>query len=583
MSIETTSQKITLQNLLFRYLPILNWLPHYNHAWLTADLIAGFTIWGMLVPENIAYAGLAGLSAQAGLYTLLVALPLYAIFGTSKQVVVYATSASAALLASTIVALNPTTASMYYTFAEVLVLLVGVVFLLAGLFKLGFITNFLSRPLMDGFIFGLAIYIAAKQLYNLFGISKSSGNTFQQLWHVITNLGNTNLPTLAVGLSALALLFGLPKVSRRIPGPLVVLVLGILVSSILNLSAYGVKIVGPIPSGLPSVGLPQIPWGDMGALLSGAVGISLVVFSEALPAVDAYATKYSYEVDANQELLAMGVANLGSGLVGGLAAGGAVSGSAVNDAAGAKTQVSLLTAAVLTLITVIILTPLFTNLPEAVLAALIIHAVTRLMRVKQMERYFHLQPAEFWLGIVTLLSVLVIDVLPGLVIGVVCSLAVLIYRSSRPYCSVLGQVPRVPGVYSDMQEHPENTPIPGLLIFQLGMTLYFANAKLMRDRIRDLVKASQPPPRAVILNMVNNYNLDITSAEMLETLVDELHKKGIEVVMTEVHEPFKIMARKSGLMEKLGEDHIFPSVDAAVQKFLRDGKIGKYEKILEHQ
>ncbi len=583
MSIETTSQKITLQNLLFRYLPILNWLPHYNHAWLTADLIAGFTIWGMLVPENIAYAGLAGLSAQAGLYTLLVALPLYAIFGTSKQVVVYATSASAALLASTIVALNPTTASMYYTFAEVLVLLVGVVFLLAGLFKLGFITNFLSRPLMDGFIFGLAIYIAAKQLYNLFGISKSSGNTFQQLWHVITNLGNTNLPTLAVGLSALALLFGLPKVSRRIPGPLVVLVLGILVSSILNLSAYGVKIVGPIPSGLPSVGLPQIPWGDMGALLSGAVGISLVVFSEALPAVDAYATKYSYEVDANQELLAMGVANLGSGLVGGLAAGGAVSGSAVNDAAGAKTQVSLLTAAVLTLITVIILTPLFTNLPEAVLAALIIHAVTRLMRVKQMERYFHLQPAEFWLGIVTLLSVLVIDVLPGLVIGVVCSLAVLIYRSSRPYCSVLGQVPRVPGAYSDMQEHPENTPIPGLLIFQLGMTLYFANAKLMRDRIRDLVKASQPPPRAVILNMVNNYNLDITSAEMLETLVDELHKKGIEVVMTEVHEPFKIMARKSGLMEKLGEDHIFPSVDAAVQKFLRDGKIGKYEKILEHQ
>ena len=583
MSIETTSQKITLQNLLFRYLPILNWLPHYNHAWLTADLIAGFTIWGMLVPENIAYAGLAGLSAQAGLYTLLVALPLYAIFGTSKQVVVYATSASAALLASTIVALNPTTASMYYTFAEVLVLLVGVVFLLAGLFKLGFITNFLSRPLMDGFIFGLAIYIAAKQLYNLFGISKGSGNTFQQLWHVITNLGNTNLPTLAVGLSALALLFGLPKVSRRIPGPLVVLVLGILVSSILNLSAYGVKIVGPIPSGLPSVGLPQIPWGDMGALLSGAVGISLVVFSEALPAVDAYATKYSYEVDANQELLAMGVANLGSGLVGGLAAGGAVSGSAVNDAAGAKTQVSLLTAAVLTLITVIILTPLFTNLPEAVLAALIIHAVTRLMRVKQMERYFHLQPAEFWLGIVTPLSVLVIDVLPGLVIGVVCSLAVLIYRSSRPYCSVLGQVPRVPGAYSDMQEHPENTPIPGLLIFQLGMTLYFANAKLMRDRIRDLVKASQPPPHAVILNMVNNYNLAITSAEMLETLVDEMHKKGMEVVMTDVHEPFIIMARKSGLMEKLGEDHIFPSVDAAVQKFLRDGKIGKYEKILEQQ
>lgn len=263
MSIETASQKpsqkMTRQNLVFRYLPILDWLSHYKLAWLTADLIAGFTIWGMLVPENIAYAGLAGLAAQAGLYTLLVSLPLYAIFGISKQVVVYATSASAAVLASTIAALNPSTSSMYYSLAETLILLVGVIFLLAGLFKLGFITNFLSRPLMDGFIFGLAIFIVAKQLYKLFGISKGSGNTFQQLWHVITNLGNTNLPTLLVGLGALVLLFGLPRISRRIPGPLIVLVLGILVSTMWNLSAHGVKVVGTIPAGCPPSVCPRYP------------------------------------------------------------------------------------------------------------------------------------------------------------------------------------------------------------------------------------------------------------------------------------------------------------------------------------
>ncbi len=582
MSIETTSQKpsqkITRQHLLFRYLPILDWLSHYKLAWLTADLIAGFTIWGMLVPENIAYAGLAGLAAQAGLYTLLVSLPLYAIFGTSKQVVVYATSASAAVLASTIAALNPSTTNMYYSLAEALVLLVGVVFLLAGLFKLGFITNFLSRPLMDGFIFGLAIYIVAKQLYKLFGISKGSGNTFQQLWHVLTNLGNTNLPTLMVGLGALVLLFGLPRISRRIPGPLLVLVLGILVSTVWNLSAHGVKVVGTIPAGLPSVNLPQIPLSDLGALLSGAVGLALVIFSEALPAVDVYATKYGYETDPNQELLAMGVVNLGSAFVGGLAAGGAVSGSAVNDSAGAKTPVSLLTAFVLVLITVIALTPLFTNLPEAVLAALIIHAVTRLMRVKRMVRFYHLRRAEFWLALVTLLSVLAIDVLPGLIIGVVCSLAVVIYRSSRPYSSILGQVPEAPGVYSDMQEHPENKTIPGLLIFQLSMTLYFANARLMRDRLRALLKESQPRPHTVLIDMVNNYNLDITSAEMLENLVDEFHKGGIEVALAEVREPVKHMARHSGLMEKIGENHIYPSVDAAVQSFARDGKIGAFER-----
>jgi SulP family sulfate permease len=550
---------------------------------LSADLIAGFTIWGMLVPENIAYAGLAGLAAQAGLYTLLVSLPLYAIFGTSKQVVVYATSASAAVLASTIAALNPPTASMYYALAEALILLVGVVFLLAGLFKLGFITNFLSRPLMDGFIFGLAIFIVAKQLYKLFGISKGSGNTFQQLWHVITNLGNTNLPTFAVGLGALVLLFGLPRLSRRIPAPLVVLVLGILVSTVWNLAAHGVKIVGAIPAGLPSVSLPQFPLSDLGALLSGAVGVALVIFSEALPAADVYATKYGYEIDPNQELLAMGVVNLGSAFVGGLAAGGAVSGSAVNDGAGAKTPVSLLTAAVLVLITVILLTPLFTNLPEAVLAALIIHAVTRLMRVKRMVYFYHLKRAEFWLAMVTLLSVLAIDVLPGLIIGVVCSLVVVIYRSSRPYSSVLGQVPEAPGVYGDIQEYPENKTIPGLLIFQLSMTLYFANARLMRDRLRALVKESQPHPHTVLLDMVNNYNLDITSTEMLETLVEEFRKDGIEVALAEVHEPVKRMARHSGLMEKIGENHIFPSVDAAVQQFVRDGKIGEYEMNSEQQ
>ena len=193
-----------------------------------------------------------------------------------------------------------------------------------------------------------------------------------------------------------------------------------------------------------------------------------------------------------------------------------------------------------------------------------------------MVRFYHLRRAEFWLAMVTLLSVLAIDVLPGLIIGVVCSLAVVIYRSSRPYSSVLGQEPETPGVYSDIQEHPENETIPGLLIFQLSMTLYFANARLMRDRLRALVKESHP--HTVLIDMVNNFNLDITSAEMLENLVDEFHKGGIEVALAGVREPVKHMARHSGLIEKIGENHIYPSVDAAVQSFARDGKIGAFER-----
>ena len=200
-----------------------------------------------------------------------------------------------------------------------------------------------------------------------------------------------------------------------------------------------------------------------------------------------------------------------------------------------------------------------------------------------MVYFYQLKRAEFWLAMVTLLSVLAIDVLPGLIIGVVCSLAVVIYRSSRPYSSVLGQVPEAPGVYGDIQEHPENKTIPGLLIFQLSMTLYFANARLMRDRLRALVKASQPRPHTVLLDMVNNYNLDITGAEMLETLVEEFRKDGIEVALAEVHEPVKQMARHSGLMKKISENHIYPSVDAAVQQFVRDGEMGEYEINSEQQ
>jgi high affinity sulfate transporter 1 len=560
--------------MLFRYFPILAWLPRYQPAWLTIDLLAGFTIWGMLIPESIAYSGLAGLPAQAGLYTLLASLPLYALFGTSKQLVVYPTSASAVVLASVITEHNPATASTYYALAEAQILLVGVVLLLAGLFKMGFITHFFSRPLMVGFIFGLAIFIAAGQLYKLFGLPKGSGNTFQQLWHVLTNLNHTNLLTLTVGLGAMVLLFGLPQLSRRIPAGLTVLVVGVLVSTTWHLSAHGVQVVGPLPTGLPAVAWPQIPWSDLGAFLAGAGGIALVLFSEALPAADTFAIKHQYEIDPNQELVAMGLANLGSATMGGMAAGGAVSGTAVNDGAGARTPVSLLTAAGLTLVTVLLLTPLFTNLPETILAALIIHAVSRLMRAKLLVRYFHLQRPEFWLGVVTLLCVLVFGVLTGLIIGVLISLVMIIYRSSHPYSCILGQVPGLLGAYSGLREHPENKAIPGVLIFQLGTRLYFANAKLLRDRLRALIKASVPRPQLVLIDLAYSYTLDITSAEMLENLIEELRNEGIETALAVTHEPFKQMARRCGLMEKLGEDHLFPSVDAAVQMFVRDGKIG---------
>jgi MFS superfamily sulfate permease-like transporter len=370
-----------------------------------------------------------------------------------------------------------------------------------------------------------------------------------------------------VGAGALLLLFVLHRFAHRVPAGLAVLIAGIIVSASLGLSLAGVKTVGVIPAGLPSFGLPQVRLGDLWVLLPGALGMVLVIFSEGLGASEVFAERHKYEVRPDQELIAYGVANISSGLMGGLAAGGSLSQSSVNDSAGARTSISLLLAAVLGLVTVIALTPLFTDLPEAVLAALIIYAVVRLMKVRQMEGFYRLQKVEFWLGMLALIGVLILDVLPGLAMAVLFSLVYVIYKSSRPHVSVLGRVPGSPGAYTDIQRHPEDRPVEGLIIFRLNAPLYFANASLIHSRLRELINNSRPPPAAVILDMSASDNIDITSLEILEKLVLELKKASIKVMVAEVHQPVRDMALRSGLADEFNRSQVFPTVDAAVQDF----------------
>ena len=506
---------------LHRYLPILTWLPAYDRGLLRFDVIAGATVWGLLVPEMIAYSGLAGLPPQAGLYTLLATLAAYAIFGTSRHVVVAGTSAAAVLLASTVgdLAVNP---DDYLANAAALVLFVGGLFLLAGVCRLGFIAQFLSRPVVDGFVFGLAIFVTVKQLPKLFGIPGGEGDTIRQFVHVITHLDETSGATLAVGAGALVLLFGMERFAPKVPGGLVALVLGIVVSGVLDLSSHGVAIVGKVPSGLPSVGVPSVPSENIPTLIAAAGGMLLVIFSESLGAAQTFAVKHGYEIDPNQELIALGAANTGSGFLGGLAAGGSLSQSAVNEGAGARSEASSLVAAVLIVVTVLLLMPLFKNLPDAVLAALIIHAVSHLWKIKAFKRYKAERPIEFWLGLATLLGVITIDVLPGLVIGVVAMLLLVVYQASRPHLGVLARKPGVYGAYGDIERHPDYERIPGLLVVRLESPLVYANASLVVSSIKKLVGASDPLPRAVILDAGANNDLDITAAEALQQLVASL-------------------------------------------------------------
>jgi sulfate permease, SulP family len=548
-----------------RFVPILQWLPKYDRGWLRFDAIAGATVWGLLVPESIAYAGLAGLPPQAGLYTLLVTLAAYAIFGTSRHVVAAATSAAAVLLASSVGGLAGTDASRYMSDAAGLVIFCGGLFLIAGVLRLGFVAQFLSRPVMEGFVFGLAIFVTVSQLPKLFGIEKGSGDTIKQFIHLIGHLGDTSGATLAVGAGALVLLFAVERLAPKIPGGLVALVLGILVSSVFSLSQHGVNIVGHVPSGLPTPGVPSLHSADVLPLITAAAGLLLVIFSESLGAADNFATKYGYEIDPNQELIALGVANAGSGLVGGLAGGGSLSQSAVNEGAGARSEASPLIAAVLILITVLVLTPLFKNLPEAVLAALIIHAVSHLWKVAELRRYYSLQRLEFWLALATLLGVITIDVLPGLVIGVASMLLLVIYHASRPQIGSLGRVPGDPGAYGDIGRHPDYKAVPGVLVLRLETPLFYANATPVRDRIKMLVGEADPPPTALVIDMGGNERLDITSAEVFTELVQTLHSGGVDVALAEVRQPVIRMAQRSGLLKRLGDDRIFHTIDEAVR------------------
>jgi len=556
-----------------RFIPILSWLPRYDRSWLNLDILAGLTLWGLVVPEAMAYAGIAGLPPQAGLYTLVASLLIYALLGTARHLSVGPTSATSALLASSVAAALVATAAAtasdpqtYYTYASAFVLVTGLVFLAAGLARLGFITQFLSKPVMDGFVLGLAVFVSVGQLNKLFGVPKPEGNTVEKLLGIVKELPQANWVTFVMGASALALLFLLPRLSKKLPAGLVVLFGFIALSAVLNLSGnYGVEVVGTLPQGLPSLVVPKLPVTTYLAMVLPAMGVLLVAFSEALGVAHEFAEKHGYEVDADQELNAHAVTNLISGLLGGQLAAGGMSASAVKEGAGAHSQMANLVAWAVTIITLLFLTPLFAPLPEAVLAALIIHALWHIIASRKLYKLRQASRVEFWFGVLAFAGVLLIDVFEGMIIGLLASLVFVVYKSSRPHVSSLGRVPGVPGAYSDLIRHPDGAPVPGVLIARIDGQLYYANALTVRDRVKAMIAEMGSPPRAVIFDAVAQDQIDVTSLDVLKGLVKELQGSGIDVYFADVHAPVLESCRQTGLLESIGEDHVFPTVDLAVR------------------
>ena len=443
--------------------------------------------------------------------------------------------------------------------------MVGLVFLAARLARLGFITQFLSKPVLDGFITGLAVYVMVGQLNKLFGVPKPAGNTVQKFFGILRELPEANWVTFAVGMTALAVLILLPLWNKKIPAGLIVLFGSILVSSALQLHAtYGVHIVGDLPQGLPSFSRPAVPLHALLLMLAPALGVLLVSFSQSLGIAREYSDKHDYEIEPNRELGAFAILNLASGLFGGQIAGGSMAPSAVNDGTGGRTEVSSLITWVAVILTLLFLTPLFKNLPETVLAALIIHALWEIVASRKLHYARIIAPTEFMLGLLTFAGVIFIDVLQGMLVGLVCAILVMIYRSSRPHLSVLGKVPHGEVAYSDVTRHPENLTIPGMIILRLDAPLYYANALTVRDQVIQKVKEAGQPLSAILFDAAVQDDLDITSSDMLKGLIKRLNNQGIATYFAEVHDPVLKFSAKSGLLDLIGADHVFPTVDLAV-------------------
>src|SRR5512132_449818 len=545
---------------------------------LPGDLVAGLTVWAVLVPEALAYASIAGVSPVVGLYAAPGALILYAAFGSSRQLITGPGAATAALSAAIVGDLATQGASDYVQLTATLAITVGLLAIAAAVLRLGFIANFISEPVLKGFIIGLALTVMVGQLPKLFGIEKGAGNFFEQLWDFVKNIDQTSGLTLLVGGLSLVLVLGLKLWKPAIPASLVAVLLGILAVQLFGLDGSGVAIVGPIKSGLPSFGIPEVSASDFLSLLGASFGLMFIGFAEGLGAAKTYAAKEGYEIDANRELLGLGAANIGAGLSSGMVVGGSLSKTAVNASAGAKSQLSGLVVAVLTIITILFLTGLFEDLPEATLAAVVIASLIELVDIPSLVNLYRAHTKglgriygfaarpDFIAAVAATLGVLVFDTLPGLFIGIVVSLLLLLYRASRPHVAVLGQVPGTPGQYGDIRRHPENELEPGIALLRVEGGLFFANADTVRAAVR--AHAAEPGTRAVVLDAETAPFIDVSAARMLVQVTDDLRRLGVELVLTRSVGQVRDVLRRADTAATLPP--AYPSVRAAVEA-LSDG------------
>jgi sulfate permease, SulP family len=553
---------------------LADWVPgvaqfrYYRKAWLRGDLLAGLTVAAYLVPQVMAYATLAGLPPVAGLWAAIVPLAAYAVLGSSGQLSVGPESTTALMTAAVLAPRAAGDPAHYAALAAVLALLVGAICFVAGIVQLGLIANLLSRPVLVGYMTGIAIVMIGSQLGKLTGVPVSGDEFVDQVRSFATGAAPMHWPTIAVAASVLLLLLVLGRWAPRVPGPLVAVLAATAVVAALSLDAHGIHVVGEIPNGFPTPGFPFVPMKEVGALIIPAAGVAIVAFSDNVLTARAFASRKGLEIDANAELRALGVCNATAGLTQGFPVSSSGSRTALADAVGSRTQLYSVVALGFVLIVMLFASGVLRLFPTAALGALVVFAALRLIDVSEFRRLARFRRSELILAAATTAAVLGLGVLYGVLAAVALSILDLLRRVAHAHDSVQGFVPRLPGMH-DVDDYPDSTAVPGLVVYRYDAPLCFANAEDFRRRALRAVDSSTPPVEWFLLNAEANVEVDLTALDALDALRADLARRGIVFAMARVKQDLRDSLGAAGLLPKIGEDRIFMTLPTAVEAFNR--------------
>ncbi|MEM7759237.1 MAG: solute carrier family 26 protein [Cyanobacteria bacterium P01_A01_bin.40] len=546
--------------------PGLRQLRSYQAEWLRGDVLAGLTVAAYLIPQCMAYGELAGVESVAGLWAILPPMLIYAIFGSSPQLSIGPESSTAVMTAVAITPLATARTDAYISLVALLALIMGIVCLAGYFAQLGFLADLLSKPVLIGYMAGIALIMIGGQLGKIGKIEIEAQGFFGQISEFINKFQLSHAPTLILALAVLIFLFAFQRRFPTAPIPLIAVLLSTATVAILHLDHRGLVVVGEIPAGLPQFALPQLSVGDLSSLVAVAVGISIVGYSDNVLSARAFAKRNNYKIDANQELLALGIANLGNGLLQGFPVSSSGSRTVIGDSLGSKSQLYSLVAMIAVIVVLLFFRPVLALFPKAALGAIVIYAATKLIEVSEFIRLYQFRRSEFFLAIATTIAVLATDILVGVGIAVGLSVIELFYRVARPHDAVLGTVPDLAGLH-DIDDWSEAKTIPGLVIYRYDAPLCFANAENFKQRSLLAIDSETTLVEWLLLNMEANVEIDITAIDMLVELRAELAAKNIVFAMARVKQDLYLDLERAGFLKQLNAEHIYPTLPTAIAAF----------------